>query len=363
MKNDALFKDELAKLSLKVSKIISDDEFPCKVSPKFLRDAVKDYPSRRGKGLRPALLTWSCGLLGGNPQLALMPSAAVEIYHNWTLVHDDIIDRDSTRRGLPTCHTIIANFAKDTMSLKPDDAAKFGNDLAMLAGDIQQAWSTSMILRSEKLPAELRIFLAEKLQSNVNRPLISGEALDVESSAIFGKKLPSTREVEKICRLKTAALLSFCAESGAIIATFKNAAKPQYDSKSSEKLAKFADYCGLAFQLKDDWLGIYGDEETLGKPIASDIAEAKPTVLLLKTLELCQQKEKSEILSILGSKAGKREIGLIKKIMTSSGAESYVLRTSQKLASKALAILESFPQNKYRDLLEDWTHYVLDRKK
>ena len=94
----------LREVAAEIDRVIADDAFPETVQPAFLRDSVRDYPGRGGKRLRPALLLWCCGLLGGELRRAWLPAAAVEVWHNWTLVHDDIIDRDALRRGVPTAH-------------------------------------------------------------------------------------------------------------------------------------------------------------------------------------------------------------------------------------------------------------------
>ena len=88
--------DQLRKIAESIDQLLAEDEFPFSIRPDYLAEAVRAYPVRGGKRLRPALLIWSCGLLGGDEAKALYPAAAVEVYHNWTLVHDDIIDRERT---------------------------------------------------------------------------------------------------------------------------------------------------------------------------------------------------------------------------------------------------------------------------
>ena len=97
-------KNELAMVRGIIDEFIADDPFPALVRPEELREAVRLYPMRGGKRLRPVLALWACGAVGGETSRALNAAAAVEIFHNWTLVHDDIIDCDEVRRGKPTCH-------------------------------------------------------------------------------------------------------------------------------------------------------------------------------------------------------------------------------------------------------------------
>ena len=143
-----MLKEELKSNALRVSEIIRDDEFPLAVTPFFLRGAVMDYPLRGGKHLRSALLNWSCGLLGGNIETAKFAAAAVEIYHNWTLVHDDIIDNDIMRRNKPSTHVDLANFAEKCYQTDKDKSNKFGRDFAILTGDVQQGWAANMLMKS-----------------------------------------------------------------------------------------------------------------------------------------------------------------------------------------------------------------------
>ena len=211
--------EELCAIREKIDNIIKYDDFPTRVRPEFLRQAVLDYPCRGGKRLRPALLIWSCGLLGGDTGKALLPAAAVEIYHNWTLVHDDIIDNDDFRRGVPATHKLLESKAINLFGRAGGDFRKFGSDFAILAGDIMQGWAINMLLKSERegVPSDVVLALVREMQTLVNRELISGEALDVEFSYKPVDSI-SSAEVLEMIRLKTGVLLSFCAVAGAAIA-------------------------------------------------------------------------------------------------------------------------------------------------
>ena len=132
-------KTEMKAAAEKINHIIRNDSFPETIRPEELRIAVRTYPSMGGKRLRPILLLWTCGLFNGDPETALPAAAAVEIYHNWTLVHDDIIDCDDIRRGNPSTHIQLKNDLRNTYQLQNDELCqKYGRDLAILAGDIQQ---------------------------------------------------------------------------------------------------------------------------------------------------------------------------------------------------------------------------------
>ena len=367
-----MLKEKLKSNAEKITEIIRDDDFPNTITPNFLQDAVRDYPLRGGKHLRSALLSWSCGLFGGDPESAKFAAAAVEIYHNWTLVHDDIIDNDLIRRNAPSLHTSLANFAEK--QYKTEDTSKFGCDFAILAGDIQQGWAVNMLLKSIDLGISNKtiLYLVRKLQEQVNRELISGEALDVEFSYSNIANIAKD-QVEKMLYMKTGVLLEFCAVTGAVIALDKtfptriSAVDLKYMIESDVRLkniANFASKAGIAFQLKDDWLGIFGDEKLLGKPIASDIIEAKPTILLMETLERTNKSEKDELASFIGKDClTTNDIERIKDIMRNSGAESTVIERSEKLMKEAKQSLNNFQDSQYKTSLLEWADFLIKRDK
>ena len=169
---------ELALVRGLVEEFLEDDPFPETVRPPALREAVRLYPLRGGKRLRPALTLWSCGAVGGDPVRALNAAAAVEIYHNWTLVHDDIIDCDELRRGKPTCHVELRKAGTEQFQLNADRARKYGEDFAILAGDLQQSWAMDVLIRSTDrgVSPETALSMARRMESFLGRELISGEA-------------------------------------------------------------------------------------------------------------------------------------------------------------------------------------------
>lgn len=364
------FKKYLKSNADAVSQIIEEDDYPDTLAPSFLKDAVRNYPLRGGKRLRSALTSWSCGLLGGNPESAKFAAAAVEIYHNWTLVHDDIIDNDPTRRNAPSQHIILADIAKS--KYKTEGSTKFGQDFAILAGDIQQGWAVNMLMRSLEagISTKTVLYLVKKLQEQVNRELISGEALDVEFS--YRNITDITKEqVEKMLYMKTGVLLEFSAVTGGIIALDKEIPDHTKTLELAEliendirlkKLAKFAADAGIAFQLQDDWLGIFGNEEQLGKPIASDIAEAKPTILLMETFQRIDDTNKDILNSFIGRETfTKEELNVIRNIIRDSGAEDAVTQRAQDLLKKAKESLDLFDDSVYKTNLLKWADYLIDR--
>ncbi len=359
--NAKLFQEELQRVSTLMERTLKEDGFPSGVVPEYLRDAVTDYPCRGGKRLRPALTLWTCGLFGGDPESAGFAAAAAEIYHNWTLVHDDIIDGDEFRRGVPTEHIRLAAHARKKLGLKGPEADKFGRDIAILAGDIQQGWAVETLLKSvcTGTNPQVAIILCSLLQRLVNRRLISGECLDIEFPFRKWSSLKA-KDIEAMYAMKTGALLKFCALSGALVAIDDPG---EIDSKPVKDIGTFAESAGIAFQLKDDWLGLFADEKETGKPGGSDLSTRKPTVMMLKAFELCGRAEKELLAESLGkSKYSAAELQKIRNIVRNSGAEKAVLSMADKYKRKSLDLLGDFPDGKYRRLLAAWTEYVLGRR-
>lgn len=355
-----MLKEELKKNAELITKVIQDDDFPESIRPACLRDAVKDYPLRGGKRLRSALLRWCCGLLGGNVASAKFAAAAVEIYHNWTLVHDDIIDDDDMRRHQPSTHVKLAKFAELEYDLENPQSIKFGRDFAILAGDVQQGWAVNMLTKSIKsgVPEDVVLLLVRELQEKVNRQLISGEAMDVEFSYKNWGDITAD-EVAEMLRLKTGVLLEFCARAGGLIALGAKFAK----DKRIKAVGEFAVNAGIAFQLRDDWLGIFGEESEIGKPIASDLAEAKPTILFMDTIHALSEYDNSRFTHLIGRDSyTDEEICEIRELIRKSGAEERLLKRSEKLLKTAKKNLATFPESKYKNLLIEFADFMFARK-
>ncbi len=351
--------EELKAVSDLVGGVISNDAFPCGVEPAHLREAVRSYPSRGGKRLRPALTMWSCGALGGDMARSLRIAAAIEIYHNWTLVHDDIIDGDALRRGAPTAHKALEAHAAAVLKLDVPAAAAFGRDFAILAGDVQQAWAMDLLLRSvdDGVPGWLVNSLARRICGSVNRELISGEALDVEFPFRRSPR-PSKEEVLKMLCGKTGSLLKFCVQAGGAVALESCA----FDASPLRELGDFAMKLGVAFQLIDDHLGVFGEAAEFGKPICSDFREGKPTILLLEALERLDDPGRAKLEALLGlPEYSASQIESVRELLRSSGAQEANLALAKRYADESKAALLTLPDGRFKSLLSDLAAYVLGR--
>ncbi len=352
--------DYLRKVAREIDELIQNDPFPESIRPKYLRAAVRDYPGRGGKRIRPALLIWSCAMLGGSEKAALYPAAAAEVFHNWTLVHDDIIDQDTSRRGVPTCHVTLAGALKQ-FPVSDAERERNGRDFAILAGDLQQGWANDLLLRSAEhgVPSHVVLALARRMQQLANAELITGEALDVEYSLRPIREL-SAAQIREMLYLKTGALLRFCAEAGAMIALQSDS--PEVDEV--RKLGEFAASAGIAFQLRDDYLGLFGDYSSLGKPLGADLREGKATILLLTTLQMASETDKATLTGLIGrGEYSKNDLDTVRRIMHDSGAVAMIDAETAQLAERARNLLREFPDNVYRQCLIDLINFLINRER
>jgi geranylgeranyl diphosphate synthase type I len=313
--------------------------------PSDIHDAIYSYLRRQGKALRPLVLLLSCGAVGGDEEQALPAAAAVEVFHTWTLVHDDIIDRDETRRGSPTVHADYRRRAEERFGLRGEEAAHYGRTVAILAGDSQQSWSYALLadLRERGVAAELVLELIKRMAMSLTPALLEGEMLDVQYALMPMASISEERVLEMLSK-KTGALLEYAAWCGARIGL-----QSQQDAEQiARKLGTFASLCGTAFQLHDDALGLTADEAQLGKPVGSDLREGKHTLIVYRALARATPSQRDAILAALGD----------------SGADAR--RVSEALANSLIAranlALSDLPDTPQRRLLASWANFLTARR-
>lgn len=334
---------------------------PYALTPAELHEGTFVYFERGGKRLRPAICRLAAGALGGkDAENAAIPCAlALELYHNWTLIHDDMIDHDDTRRGKSAVHKLITDsFA----SFGTEKATEYGWDAALLAGDALHSAAVSYLSQlsdSGFVPPEVTLKILSLLEGKYGPFLISGETIDTKNGVLYGEgsfyRL-SADEVIYMMAGKTGALFAISALSGALIGSRQ--ASPELAPCAA--LASFAEYCGLAFQLQDDILGVTSTEKTLGKPIGSDIREGKPTVLLLNAYKNAPEDEKAFLRSTVGSSKNEEDILRARSILMEYGLEETRALASSYL-KKAEQSLSSLPDSPYKQLLEAWRTFMLNR--
>lgn len=327
--------------------------------PEDIHEAIYSYISRKGKALRPVVLLLSCGAVGGDENQALPAAAAVEVFHTWTLVHDDIIDRDDTRRGRPTVHAQYRAHAADIHHLDPEAAGHYGQAVAILAGDLQQSWAYALlgVLPERGVAPEVVLETMQRMANWLTPSLLEGEMLDVQYSLTPFEEL-SEEQVLNMLTKKTGALLEYSAWCGAKIGLANRADTHGW----ADKLGRFASLCGTAFQLHDDLLGLTAEEALLGKPVGSDIREGKRTLIVYRALRHSTPAGRRAILSALGNHgADGSMIAEALSAIHSSGAADEVRELANSYISQADAILIELPPSEYRDLLAAWAAFLLAR--
>jgi geranylgeranyl diphosphate synthase type I len=314
-----------------------------------------------GKALRPSVLLFSCGAVGGDEEKMIPAAAAVEVFHTWTIVHDDIIDRDDRRRGGLTIHEEFRQRAITELGYNDLDANHYGISIAILAGDMQQGWAVTMMselaLRNGVDP-KLVLYLIGDSAMRVQAELVEGQVLDIQYPKISIDSL-SEEQIINVMWKKTGVLYEYCGKAGAMLGL--NSLDDQHPFVKA--ISTFTGKCGTAFQLQDDILGIVGDEDTLGKPVGSDIREGKKTVIFHHAFSNANDKQKNKMLGTFGNQqANEDDISDIKKMLWELGGIEYTKKLAQSYIENSLPNLDILPQSKYKDLLLMWAEYMIERE-
>lgn len=303
-----------------------------KISPVAygMAKSLEDYVMNGGKRIRPALMYYTYLALGGKDKKeAMRAGMALEFMHTFLLIHDDIIDRDNLRRGKPSVHYVYKVLAgKNHYSA---DAGHYGNSQAISVGDMSFGF-TNEIIASAKLSPDIKDLLAKKISDIIFNTTI-GQFHDVFAAS--ARNGVTVKDILTILEYKTARYtIEGPLHLGAIMAGS--------DRKILEKLTKFAIPLGIAFQVQDDILGVFGTSKETGKPVGADIREGKKTLLVVKALELANAKERSEIKSVLGNpQISAKDIERVKEIMIKTGSLEYSQKLAMELASESYDALRS----------------------
>ena len=251
--------------------------------PKELYQASAHYIVSGGKRLRPFMTIKSCEMLGGNSKRAIPPAAAVEMIHNFSLVHDDIMDNDEMRHNIPTVHNY------------------YGTPLAILSGDILFSKAFKLLVAEGRKVGHSENAISEMVArlSNACIYVCEGQAADVGMTS--NRRFSSESHYIDMIGKKTAALFEVSCALGALsVADSAN--------KDVENLSSFGRNVGIAFQLIDDLIGIIGDPKLTGKSVGNDIREGKKTYPILLALRNAKDNEKSKIFKVFGKNSSTADI-------------------------------------------------------
>lgn len=354
-----LFVEELSNRKNIVYEYLNSERFKKLYTSEHIRESVYSYISQRGKSLRPAVLLFSCGAAGGDESKAIPAAAAIEVFHTWTIVHDDIIDRDDKRRGGFTVHEEFRRKAISEFNYSELEANHYGICISILAGDMQQGMAVSMLSELDDLiDPKLVLYLIRDLELRVESLLIDGQFLDMRYAMLPIDSLRQEQILDMLWK-KTGVLYEFCGKAGAMLGL--NSVDPEHPYIKA--LSAFTSKCGLAFQLQDDILGIVGDEKLLGKPVGSDIREGKRTLILAHAFGNANDVQKRHFIEIFGNKsASDQDIKTAKNLLNELGGIEYTKELARSYIKDALLLLNQVPPSKYRDLLSFWAEYMIERE-
>ncbi|MFC0521724.1 polyprenyl synthetase family protein [Mesonia maritima] len=284
--------------------------------------------NRKGKQMRPMFVFLVSKMVSGGEvnERTYRGASVIELIHTATLVHDDVVDDSNRRRGFFSINAL------------------WKNKIAVLVGDY-------LLSKGLLLSIDNNDFDLLKIISVAVREMSEGELLQIEKA----RKLDITEEIYyDIIRQKTATLIAACCSLGAA------SVKP--DSKHVERMRKFGELIGMAFQIKDD-LFDYG-EDKIGKPTGIDIKEQKMTLPLIYTLNNSSEKEKRWLInSVKNHNKDKKRVKEVIQFVKDSGGLRYAEEKMKAFQEEAFSMLKPYPDSPYKDSLLLMMNYVIDRKK
>ena len=308
---------------------------PRSVKPEPLGKSMRHLFSAGGKRLRPCLVLLSCEAVGGRPEDALEAAAAVEILHTFTLIHDDVMDRDELRRGVRTVHVL------------------WGVPMAIIAGDALFARVFEALAENVRrlgLPAEKAVEIFRSI-SLASFEICRGQAMDIQMAQ---RGTVSEREYLEMVSGKTGALLDASMKIGAIIGGGSE--------REIGALSVFGRKIGIAFQIRDDILGITGEESKFGKPIGSDIREGKRTLPIIYALRRLPPAERKLLEDALGrGRISESRLSRIVEMLQECGAIDYSLNLARRMVEEAKAELSAVGESEAKEILLDLADFVVTR--
>jgi len=321
---------ERRKETIKAINAYLDDKLSDIEEP-VMKELMRYYPLMGGKRLRPLISWLVCEALGGRGEDSLPIGVGLEVIHNFTLVHDDIMDDSDVRRGKETLYRT------------------HGTSMAINVGDALFARAYRIISEMDMDGDEFRGLIKE-VSSTVEEIAI-GQYLDMD----FESRQDITEdEYMKMIRLKTAVLMRMAARGGAYAARASDEMK--------DAAGVYAEKMALAFQIADDLLDIYGGEGNFADRRGQDIKNGKRTLMVIKTLENLNAHKKREFNSILGyPDAGEEDIDRAIELMSEAGAIEYSRNLARSLVAEAKESLKAFPESDVREELEALADFMIMR--
>ena len=279
-------------------------------TPPELYEPVRYILSIGGKRIRPALVILACDMFDGDVASALIPAVAIEIFHNFTLLHDDIMDRSERRRGSPTVHV------------------KYNENVAILSGDVMSILASRLMNQAPGVVLNVvhEVFTKTAMQ------VCEGQQMDMNFEEVLSV---SEEEYLTMIELKTAVLIAASLKIGAILGGSSQ--------RDAEDLYEFGKNLGIAFQLQDDLLDTFGDPAVMGKNRGTDIVDNKKTFLVIQALEAASPTQKEELIGWLKEKNfnPKEKIEAITAIFDALGVKKLTENRIRSYYQHALTNLEN----------------------
>ena len=328
--------DVMEYIALRGSEVAKEMErvIPKNKEPKAVYGVIWDLLDRKGKRFRPVMCMLSCEAMGGDSKKLLPIAASIEMFHNFTLSHDDIEDNSEMRRGKPCLHKI------------------YGIPLAINAGDglFAMVWEASLLL---EMPPK-KIVESQKILADAFRRVLEGQGMEIEWYKDNKWDITETNYSDMVAG-KTGALIAASCEVGALLGGGKK--------RQRRILREFGNAVGIAFQIQDDILNIVGKEETYGKEIGGDISEGKRTLMVIHALEKASPEDRKRLVSILDEKTkDKQKISEAIEILKRYNSPEHARKQAEKLVVKAKKGLEKLPQTEARQKLLELADFFINRE-
>jgi len=323
-----MFREDLLKIITDALSKEQFDNFPAE-----LYEPIKYTMSLGGKRIRPLMTLMACDMFGGQTADAIYPAIGLEVFHNFTLIHDDILDNASLRRGKETVFK------------------KWNANRAILSGDTMFALSYNYFFKTN----DVFILPVLKIFNKTAIEVCQGQQYDMNFET---KKEVSLDDYLEMIRLKTAVLLGACVKIGALIG--------RASEEDALLIYNFAENLGIAFQLKDDILDLYSNQDVFGKKTGGDIVSNKKTFLYLKALELSDVKNKEAFEYWFGhtDEAADIKINAVKKIYDSLNIRQETELEINKYYQIALNSLKAINiDNKRKDSFYEFANNLMGREK
>lgn len=301
-------------------------------NPATLYQPVHYILNLGGKRIRPVLTMLSCDIFGTDYKKARFAALAVEIFHNFSLVHDDIMDKAPLRRGKATVHT------------------KWNLNTGILSGDAMLILAYQYFERYEPLIFKELAVIFGKTALEV----CVGQQFDLDFEA---RQEVSIEEYLKMIEYKTAVLVGAALQMGAVVA--------EASAENQQIIYNFGVALGIAFQLQDDYLDTFGDAKTFGKKIGGDILENKKTILYIKALENASATQKETLLRYYSSDSfpEAEKIQAVSEIFKQTQSDVFLREEIKNYTQKAFQFLDALEvSNEKKDILRQFGNDLMDRK-